>query len=216
MRAELKVFIGIGLATLLLIGGGIWLFSKNTTPSSAATVDSSLLIHDNSHRIATESATLTLVEFGDFQCPSCAAVHPVVKQIITDYSQKLNFVYRNFPLSQHPNAFPAAQAAEAAGAAGKYWQMFDKLYENQTSWAEEKDPTPIFLAYAKDIGLNVTEFEKAIKDSKFTDVITQDQRDGEAAGVDSTPTFYLNGQKLENLTGIEDFKSRIDSRLQNP
>jgi protein-disulfide isomerase len=216
MRADLKVFIAVGLITLLLCIGGIWLFTRESQTPPGVPVDSSLLVRENSHKIATDSATLTLVEFGDFQCPSCGAVHPMVKQLLKDYDQKLNFVYRHFPLSQHPNAFPAAQAAEAASEQGKFWQMYDKLFENQSAWSDASDPLPLFASYAKEIGLNITEFEKAVKANKYTEVITQDQRDGEAAGVNSTPTFYLENQKLDNLTGIEDFKSRIDSRLQTP
>ena len=212
MSAQLKVALGVGLATLLILVGGIFFISrKSSTPPQS--LDTSLLIKNDSHKIATDSATLTLVEFGDFQCPACGAVHPLVKKALTDYAGKINFVYRNFPLPQHANAIIAAEAADAAGAQGKYWEMYDKLYENQTEWSEEKDPLPIFVNYSKDLGLDTKKFEADIKDPKFKAFIEADKRDGNILGVSSTPTFFLNGQKLEGLTSYSSFTSRLDAAL---
>jgi protein-disulfide isomerase len=216
MKADLKVLLGVGIATLLIFAGGIFLFTKKQAPSTPKSVDTSLLTREDSYKIATDSAKLTLVEFGDFQCPSCAAAEPIIKDVLKTYAKDLNFVYRNYPLPQHQNAVPAAQAAEAAGVQGKYWQMHDLLYDKQTEWSDVKDPLPLFSGYAKQLGLNVAEFDKNVKDNKFSEKINRDLQDGNTIRVSATPTFYLNGEILENLSSLNDLKSRIDARLQNP
>lgn len=216
MTGETRTLLIVGAITLAIIGGGAYFLSKgggNPSNVSKPVSDASLLVRNDSNKIATSSAKVTVVEFGDFECPACAASEPVVKQVLNDYNGKVNFVFRNFPLPQHPNAMPSAEAAEAAGAQGKYFDMYFKLYENQNAWANLSNPTDTFVSYAKDLGLDVNKFKDDISNKKYQNKINGDLNDGTALGIDATPTFYINGQKLLSGYGYQDFKSLIDSEL---
>lgn len=212
MTGELKTLLGIGAATLLILGGGVFLFSRSSSSTTPAKADPALLIRDDSDRIATDSAKATLVEFGDFQCPACAASYPYVKQILTDFSGQLNFVWRDFPLAQHRNAQIAAEAAEAAGEQGKYWQMHDLLFTRQGDWSESDKPLDIFVEYAKSLGLDPDKFTTAVKDHKYLPKIQQDTSDGNRLGVNSTPTFFVNGEKVEASLGV--LRAKIEAAVK--
>lgn len=222
-----KIFFSVVFITIVLVIGGVYLFSKNgpTIATSGSTVSSNILISSDSQKTggfangvyqpASQSAKITLVEFGDFECPACGAYSPFVKQLLTDFSGKINFVFRNYPLPQHANAPISSYAAEAAGLQGKYWEMHDKLYENQSAWAVSTDPKTIFTGYAKDIGLDVTKFSTDIDSQTVKDKVTKDLNDGNLVNLTETPTFYLNGQKISPLpSNYNDFKSLIESAVK--
>lgn len=206
--------IMLGIAALVLVGG-IVLFIT-TGPGSKVqpgqAVDSQSLVLDTSRMTGDKNAKVTLVEFGDFQCPACAQFHPKVKEILEHYkgNKDFNFVFRNFPLTQHKNAPISAEAAEAAGEQGKYWEMHDKLYEAQNEWSESSNPLDIFAGYAQQLGLNVDQFKNDVANSKFKALIDADQADGVKLKVNATPTFYLNGQKLDVLPSLNDFIAKVD------
>lgn len=213
MKQEAKILLGIGILTMVILVGAVFLLSKSPSENTTKLADPKLLIKEDSHQIASPSAKVNLVEFGDYQCPACGAAHPIVKRILEDYSGKINFVFRNFPLNQHQNAQIAAEAAEAAGEQGKYWPMYDKLYENQNQWAETTKPLEIFLSYAKDLGLDIARFKAAVDGNKFADRISSDQNDGLALGVNSTPTFFLIQEKIVGVPTYDQLKSKIDYQL---
>ncbi len=213
MTAEVKVVLGIGAAAVIL-AFGVFLMSSSNTQISSAKADPKLLIKDQSHKIASDSAKVTVVEFGDYQCPACAQAHPIVKKVLVDYQGKINFVFRNFPLPQHKNGSAAAEAAEAAGTQGKFWEMYNKLYETQNSWAELGDPTQIFVQYAKDLQLDSEKFEQDLIANKYADIINSDKADGIALGVNSTPTFFINGEKVASVLTYQEFKTKIDQLLK--
>lgn len=212
MTNEAKALIGIGIATLAIIFGMMFLIGKGGPTNTNTPADPKLLIRPDSHQTAKD-AKVTLVEFGDFQCPGCAAAQPTVKQIKNDYKDKVNVVFRNYPLPSHANAMAAATAAEAAASQGKFWEMHDKLYENQTEWSEEKDPSQKFAGYAQEIGLDIAKFKEDVTSNKFEEKIKTDEVNGNMLGVNSTPTFYLDGQKLEGIPSFEGLKILIDQRL---
>jgi protein-disulfide isomerase len=138
-------------------------------------------------------APVTLVEYGDYECPICGEAYPVVKRALEEAGDRVRFVFRNFPLRQtHPHAMLAARAAEAAGTLGKYWQMHDVLYERQTA-LERND----LLAYAAGLGLDMEAFEAAMDDKRLIRKIDDDFRGGVRSGVNGTPSFYVNDVKLE-------------------
>lgn len=217
MTQEVKVLIGIGVLTVAILVGAVFFLSKSSPPISnstpTASMDPKLLIREDSYKIATDSAKVTIVEFGDYQCPACRQAYPTVKRVIKDYSGKINFVFRNFPLPQHKNAQISAEAAEAAGVQGKFWQMHDKLYENQDQWAESDQPLDVFLNYATELSLDVTKFQTDVIDKRYIQKITQDQNDGDGLGINATPTFFINQQKIEGVPSYDDFKNKIDSEL---
>ena len=182
----------------------------NTQPR---VTDEKLLVGEDSHKVTSDSAKVTIVEFGDYQCPACGAAHPIVKQILKDYGEQITFVFRNFPLPMHNNAKISAEAAEAAGAQGKFWEMHDKLYETQNNWAESSKPLDLFVNYAQELGLDVDKFKEDIDGNKYSDRINKDKSDGNTLGVNSTPTFFINGEKLVGAPNFNTLKSKIDSQL---
>ena len=159
-----------------------------------------------------------LVEYSDFQCPSCKSAHDFLKTVEAsgsadfDITKKVTFVYRYFPLYQiHDKAKISAYVAEAAGIQGKFWEMSDLLFDNQQSWSASNDPqNEFFLKYATELKLNIDQFKK---DSDSTDVknrVAEDLREAEQIGVNSTPTFFLNGQKVD-VNSYDEFKSLLKS-----
>ncbi len=139
-----------------------------------------------------------LVEYGDYQCPYCGQAYPAVKQAVADLNDQIYFQFRNFPLTNaHPNAFAGARAAEAAALQNEFWQMHDLLYESQSQWSESNDPTSFFNKYAKQLGLNVPQFEKDYESNKVNNLINADMAEGNKLGVQGTPTFFLDGKKID-------------------
>lgn len=183
----------IVLLVIAAILGGILVVNHNkTNPSSSNTKPTSHIVGDGS------KSDVTLVEYGDYQCTACQSFYPAVKQVTSQYSGQIFFQFREFPLTSiHPNAFASARAAEAAGLQNKYFEMHDLLYENHDAWAEVNDPLPAFQSYAKQLGLNLAKFNQDFASTKVNDLINADMAAGNGLGIDSTPTFYLDGSKLD-------------------
>ncbi len=156
-----------------------------------------------------KDAPITIVEFADFQCPYCAHFHPVLDQVLNEYPKQVKYMIKNFPLSFHQQAAPAAKAALAAGEQGKYFEMVDLLLKNGKDLSEEK-----FAEFAKQLSLNVKKFKEDFKNNeKWEKVINEDLLLGRKVDVRGTPTFYLNGRKTmaRDLAG---FKKEIDAILE--
>ena len=165
--------------------------------NQAVTQKSETTIAD--HVFGNKDSKVTLIEYGDFQCPGCGGLHPSLKPVVEENKDNIAFIFRNFPLSSiHPNALAAASVAEAAGMQGKFWEMHDMLFENQNDWSNAKaeERSGIFERYAKELGLNMDTFNKDIKSAAVADKIKRDQALGKKADVSSTPTLVLNGKKL--------------------
>jgi len=157
---------------------------------------------------------ITLIEYGDFQCPACRAYEGVVQQLSKDFKDTLSFGYRHFPLVQiHQNALPSSKASEAAGLQGKFWEMHDILYEKQTEWSTASNSKEIFIGYAKNLGLDTVRFEKDMENADIAKKIEEDYRGGIRLDVSATPTFFLNGKKIKNPAGMEEFKKLIEKEL---
>lgn len=214
MAGQNKLYIGAAIATLVVLVIGVVLLSRgNKTSEVAKTNPAEFLVRSDSQKIASASATVTLVEFGDYQCPACGAYFPLVKQVLKNFDGKVNFVYRNFPLDSHKNARPSAYAAEAAGLQNKFWQMYDKIYETQSAWSNLDDPQKVFDQYAKELGLDVNKFAVDVNSSAVLERIKRDLDDGKALAVNSTPTFYVNGEKISNPGSLEDFETIIKAAI---
>jgi protein-disulfide isomerase len=157
-----------------------------------------------------------LIEYSDFQCPSCKNVHDILKTIeasnSADFSitKKVTFVYRYFPLSQiHDKANIAAYAAEAAGKQNKFWEMVDLLFNNQQTWETSNDPQKdYFLSYAKELKLDVNQFKKDSDSAEVKNRVAEDLNDANQMGISSTPTFFLNGQKIE-VNSFDELKTML-------
>lgn len=216
---------------VVVLLGGLVVWTRITNPpidvssiNAAAVQPASAQSGDIAdHTLGRADSKVVLIEYGDYQCPSCQTAAPNVKELTDEYSESIVFVFRNFPLSSiHPNARAASAAAEAAGIQGKFWEMHDLLYENHEAW-ETQDATQrtnTFKLYAESLGLDVARFEADIAGKRVTDKIGFDQALGKKQSVDATPTFILNGEKLDsdtssgivqgNLTAI---KAKLDSLL---
>jgi protein-disulfide isomerase len=215
LSGEAKAIIGIGLTTLLILVGGIFLLNRsNPTAVNTTTqkVDNAVLIREDSPKIEVANSKVTLVEFLDPECEACKAAHPTVKRVLKDYEGKINFVVRYFPL--HNNSMLAAKTLEAAGEQEKYWEMMDILFTRQTEWSEKKEPqTEIFLKYAQELNLDMNKFNEALAKKEYEEKVNRDKNDGIAAGVQGTPTFFINGVKAGNVMSYEEFKTKIDAEL---
>lgn len=161
-----------------------------------------------------EDAQVTLVEYLDFECEACGAYYPVVKRLSEEFGAEVKFVNKYFPLPGHKNSMTSALAVEAAGRQGKYWEMHNILFENQRDWGEKQAPDPkIFENYARKIGLDMDKYKNDIASQELKDRIERDRKEGQKLGLSGTPSFYLNGKKIENPRGYEDFKALIQSAL---
>jgi protein-disulfide isomerase len=200
---------------VVVVGGMIALFAIANKPADtgpAPVGDKTKIIRDSSHKEG--SGSVQLVEFGDFQCPACGAAEPNVEKIMKDYDGKVTFYFRNFPLDTiHKNARIGAEAAEAAGAQGKYFQMHDKLYQSQKDWSEDADPTDKLVGYAQGLGLDTDKFKKALSDEQYKPVIDQDVADGTALNINATPTFFINGKQLSGGFDYDSLKKAVDAAL---
>lgn len=150
------------------------------------------------HIRGSAKARVTLEEFGDFQCPPCEMLAPVLTRIEHDYADKVRVVFRQFPLAMHQHAMRAAQAAEAAGLQGRFWEMYDTLYRKRTAWATKNatEVEALFLEYAGAIGLDVERFKQDLETDAVKTRVRADQARGASLGVNSTPTIFINGEKL--------------------
>jgi protein-disulfide isomerase len=162
-------------------------------------------VSENDHHLGKANAPITLVEYGDFQCPHCRRAHPFIKRLLKEKGSEIYFVFRNFPLSEiHPYAYSAAMAAEAAGKQGKFWQMHDLIFENQ-----EKLNTEFLTDLAVNLSLNSEQFAKDFISKDVQKKIEKDFESGIRSGVNGTPTFFLNGSPI--LTYDETYASLADA-----
>ncbi len=206
-----KAWIIFAVICVVLLGGLVLLSSKDKIDVSNVDVKKIQTASVQSGDIADQvfgksDSKVIFIEYGDFQCPGCGGAYPIVKSVTEKYQGQVAFVFRNFPLvTLHPNARAAAAAAEAAGLQGKYWDMHNKLYENQNAWENlsPSDRTDFFVGYAKALNLNTDTFKTDMANQK----ISFDQAVGKKAEVNATPTFFLDGGKL---TDIYDDKGAVD------
>jgi len=163
-------------------------------------------VNEKDHAQGPANAPATLVEYGDFQCPSCGDAYPIVKNLQKHFGAKLRFVFRNFPLPMHPFAEPAAEAAEFAAGQNKFWEMHDALYENQDQLSDD-----LLNELAGQLGLSEKDLAAAVKRKSFRGKIQADLQSGEKSGLRGTPTFYLNGAQHTHSYDYETLKHAIDA-----
>jgi len=179
-----------------------WLMTEPAQPVQNVSVDDDPVRGD-------ANAPVTIVEFTDFQCPACAAMHPVLEEVLKSYGNKVRFVVRDFPLNQHENARKAAEAANAANAQGKFFEYISVLFKNQKAL-----DTPSLKKYASDLGLDRARFDAALDRGVYAAEVEKDISDGEMYGVGSTPTIFVNGVQLKVLSA-DGLKQAIDSAAAN-
>lgn len=217
--AGFVVLVTVGLIILGVMSGGT---GGSGSPSSSTGTPAGFVattapaITSADWTLGSSTAPISLIEYGDYQCPACGAYYSIVKQLLAADGSHIYFVFRNFPLPQHPDAPIAAQAAEAAGAQGRYWGMHDLLYTNQNTWslaAPSDTVTQYFNGYASTLGLNVAKFDQDIYSNNVAAKIANDVAGGNAAAIDHTPTFFVNLKQIPNPTSYDDFKATIDAAI---
>ena len=202
---------GGSLLFLAFFGFLVILAKQNNTKSEAVSLS------DAGWSKGAVGSKITLVEFADFQCPACRAYHPIVREVMSAYDGELKLIFKHFPLTSiHPNAFAAAKAAEAAGAQGKFFEYHDILYGKQDEWAglPQLAVWDKFISYAVQLSLSEEKFKTDFENIEFENKIREQQDEGIASGVSSTPTFFLNGKIIKNPRSTDEFKKLVDKELK--
>lgn len=219
----------IGVVLLAALIGGWWFYNNSTkTPvksntNSAKTSPTPDMIPATApagaspaNMLGSPTAAVTIEEFADYQCPTCASQHTKMKEIIGLYGNRIKFIFRSFPLQQiHKNAYEAAIAAESAGMQGKFWAMQDQLFTNQQAWSNSSEARKIFEDYAQKIGLDLAKYQSDVAGLPAKTRVDADLARGRGAAISGTPTMYLNGRKLiiEQME-VAALKQLIDAELQ--
>ena len=204
ISAALVVAALIAMLATANTGGG-----NSTTPAATA---SDRLVRPDSQRLSTaDDGKVTFVEFLDYECEACAAAYPAIEELRSDYEGRVTFVVRNFPL--HKNSEAAASAAEAAAEQGKFEEMYDMLFETQVEWGEQDtSQEAVFFGYAEQLGLDMEQFRADYDEPATLAKIRRDKADGIELGVQGTPTFFLNGEKVE-VSSLAELIEQIDAAL---
>jgi protein-disulfide isomerase len=177
------------------------------SPSAAAKLKPP--VGANDHVQGSAKAPVTLVEYGDYECPYCGEAYSVVKELQKRLGDQMRFVFRNFPLAQaHPHAEHAAEAAEAAAAQGKFWEMHDMLYENQDALEDED-----LVRHARALHLDVPRFVKEMEAGTYTERVREDFRSGVRSGVNGTPSFFINGARHDGAYDLASLLAAIEEAV---
>jgi protein-disulfide isomerase len=167
---------------------------------------------DCDHIQGPADAAVTLVEYGDYECPYCGAAHPIISEVQARMAERLRFVFRNFPITtSHPHAEQAAEAAEAAAAQGRFWAMHDHLFEHQKRLSDED-----LRAYAEELGLDVEVFARELAEHVHAARVREDFMGGVRSGVNGTPTFYINGARYDDPYDVETLVAALDKAAGPP
>lgn len=219
-----KAWIIFAVICVAILGSLVYVSSKNKVDVTNVNADKPLAASAESGNIADHvfgkaDSKVILVEYGDFQCPGCGNAHPSVRTLTEKYKDQITFVFRNFPLTSiHPNAKAAAAAVEAAGLQNKYWEMHNKIFEEKSEWenASATNRTDVFVSFANDLNLNIDTFKTDMTGASVNKKIGFDMAVGKKEGVDSTPTFHLNGTVLTNAVWGDDtaFEEAIVNELK--
>ncbi|QQG50283.1 MAG: thioredoxin domain-containing protein [Candidatus Berkelbacteria bacterium] len=218
MSSDMK-FVGAIVVVAVLAIVGFVIFGKNAKTSdpaaqveAAALTDAGQQVRPDSYKKGIENGKVIVVEWGDYQCPACQAADTEVTQIVSDFADRITFVFRHFPLPNHKFSQLTATAVEAAGAQGKYWEMHAKLYGNQEEWstASTSKAVELFVGYAKDLGIDTEKFRADLVGRVYNDKIARDLADAAAIGVSKTPTFFVNSVEV----GLDGLRTAIEEGLK--
>jgi protein-disulfide isomerase len=205
-----KRFVVTLVAIVAVLGGIFWFTQAKDNKKSGTNNTSKTAATVSNHTFGKGSKGVTLIEYGDFQCPACGQYYPIVKEVKTKYENDITFQFRHFPLVQiHKNAMIAARAAEAAGKQNKFWEMHNMLYEQQSVWENDPAANTAFVSYAQQLGLNVDQFKSDMTSQAVLDTINADIEAAQKIGATGTPTFVLDGKKLEELPRSADAFNKL-------
>jgi protein-disulfide isomerase len=206
-------FVIIAAVLAAAVGAGFLMF-RTSQPQTSKVLPPAVGPGATPNAAVSKGAVL-IDEFGDYQCPPCGALHPILRTLKSEYGDRIQIAFHQFPLTQiHSHALEAAYAASAASLQGKFWEMHDLLYDNQSEWSQVGDFRPILVDYARRAGLDIPRFMRDMNGLQVVKLVSEDERRAIAAGVNSTPTVFINGQLTpnESLT-IEGLRKEINQRL---
>lgn len=210
----MKINISVVIAILALCGLFIWALSM---PRGTSNSDNSVIappVAADDHVKGATDQKVVLVEYLDFECEACGAYYPILKNLEQMLKGKVTFVVRYFPLQGHANGLPAALAAEAAGRQGKFWEMHDMLFERQKEWGEKPAPTPeVFETFASELGLDIEKFRADVASEEVRTRVQRDIDSGRQLGITGTPTFFIDGEKIQNPKSEQAFWAILETRL---
>lgn len=210
--SKFGIWAGVAAVLALSVWGLVAL--SNTTQNGETQEITAPEVSQSDITIGSSSAKVSLTEYADFQCPSCAAYHPLVNQLLSEFDGKIIFAYRFFPLSQiHKNAIISAQAGYAAHKQEKFKEMYDMLFDHQNDWANLDNPEETFIQYAREIGLNAEVFKKDLSSNEAKNIVQKSYQEGVSIGINSTPTFFLNNKKIPSPGTYDNFKKLIEDEL---
>jgi len=197
------------IAIIVVIFGGVIVFNKDEDKTSTNA-------KPTNHVIGQGTSGVKLVEYGDFECPFCGQYYPIVEQVKDKYKDQITFQFRHLPLiTVHRHALAAARAAEAADKQGKFWEMYNLLFQNQSSWSARDDASKVFEQYATQLGLNLTRFKADVTSAQTNAVINTDIAEFKKTKAKmSTPTFFLDGKQIKP-TSVDEFSKLIDEAIKS-
>ena len=213
--------------TAIIIGlFGLLIYRARSDKGSVADVDVFAIQQPSTengeigdHVLYPSDKAVTLIEYGDFQCPGCQSSKPLVMDMLEEYSGKVQYIFRNYPMSYHVNAKAASAATEAAGLQERYWDMFNMVFDNSDEWenASASARTDIFLKYAKELGLEVEQFKKDMDGESVKKKISFDTALGRKTNITGTPSFFLNGESIDTnkIRNKEDFREILNTAIEN-
>jgi protein-disulfide isomerase len=217
MSKMTKPLLIIAIA-IIIAGGAAFYMSKQSavTPAASSSSPAQSLGPGGGRVRGPENAAVTLVEFGDYQCPSCGYYAPIVDEMLHRYPKDLKLVFHHYPLvGIHPFAMSAAKAAEAAGDQGRFWEMHDMLYANQQAWSTSSDAESLFLSFAAQIGLDNNRFMQSMRSPEVAQRVLEDVVRAREGKIDVTPTFFINGQRVTSRPDTPDkFSELIQAALR--
>jgi protein-disulfide isomerase len=216
-------FVIVVVVAVVTLGSGAMLYHakrpqvKNIPESQSAPLNGD---KQSAHVRGNPDAPVTLEEFGDFQCPPCGQFAGFAEELLREYDSRLRIVFRNFPLPAHEHAREAAEAAEAAGLQGKFWEMHDTLYREQTAWSKAPNAQELFESYAGTIGLDVNQFKKDMDSEEVKKRIDSDHALAESLGIKVTPTLFINNRPVEpqdkNPEGVRaEINAALEAKSKN-
>lgn len=211
MAQSRTTIIGWIITAVIIIGGIAGLVFLSGSPTGGGTLPA---VTADDHLQGPATAPAILVAYSDFQCPACLAYEPVLKGVKNEFGDQLTIVYRHFPLkSIHPFAESAARASEAANLQGKFWEMHDLLFDRQRSWSSASNIDTTLADYANELKLDVEKFKTDYRSAAVKSRVDRDVSGGIAIGINSTPTFYLNGNKITNPNSQQALSDLIKAKV---
>lgn len=202
---------------VIILGLIIWglVVAMNKTPNPGSGLGEPSPVTSIDHVRGPADAPVTIIEYSDFQCPACATYYNLVERLLNESTTTVRFVYRHFPLFPipHKNAVIASEASEAAALQGKFWEMYSLIFENQRLWETSDTASQIFEGYAERIGLNVEIYKKDVVSDAVKARVDRDRKEGDSLGINSTPTFFINGKAIINPNNYESFKALVEKAV---